>query len=89
MNQISKLYFDTTNPIIDENSFPIISQILTDSWFQMPTLFTAQKLAEKAKSNIYLYFYGYHGSVTFCEIMDLKPSNFMLKVCAMHKYFIV
>ena len=78
MNKVKSLYFGDSE--IDNNSFEALAQILTDAWFQMPAIQTGLKLSEKATSPIYLYQYGYHGSMNMCDLVNLDVKKFMIKV---------
>ena len=80
MDVLSELYFGTINPKIDETAVPIISRIFTDSWFQMPAIYTAKKLAQKAKSDIFMYYYTYPGSVNMCDLINIDMTEMSLKV---------
>ena len=80
MSHLSELYFDTTDPVIDENALPVLAEIFTDSWFQMPTILTAKKIAEKAKSHIFLYYYTYPGTLNMCDLVNLDIFKFSVTV---------
>ena len=86
MRHVAKMYFgkDDDGLLSDttENTFPVMAEIFTDSWFQMPAIFTAHKLAEKAKSSIFLYKYAYPGSVSFCDLINLDMTKITLKMGA-------
>ena len=78
MNKVKSLYFGDSE--INNNSFKTLAQILTDAWFQMPAIQTGLKLSEKATSPIYLYEYGYHGSMNMCDLVNFDLKKFLLKV---------
>ena len=78
MNKVKSLYFGDSE--IDNNSFKKLAQILTDAWFQMPAIQTGLKLSEKVTSPIYLYQYGYYGSMNMCDLVNLDMKKFMIKV---------
>ena len=81
MHQLSEMYFGTAEPTINDTTFATLVEIFTDAWFQMPTIYTSLKLAQKAENPIFLYKYGYHGSMNFCDLIDLNLAKFMVKVC--------
>ena len=85
MKKIKSLYF--CNSEIDNGSVKTQNdfacdwaQVLTDAWFQMPAIHTGFKLSEKATSPIYLYQYGYHGSMNMCDLVNFDLKKFLLKV---------
>ena len=85
MRHVAKMYFGKDDEGLlsgTENAFPVMAEIFTDSWFQMPAIFTAHKLAEKAKSSIFLYKYAYPGSVNFCDLINLDMTKITLKMGA-------
>lgn len=85
MKKVKSLYFCDFE--IDKGSFKTQNgfacdwaQVLTDAWFQMPAIHTGFKLSEKATSPIYLYQYGYHGSMNMCDLVNFDLKKFLLKV---------
>ena len=78
MNKIISLYFGDSE--FENGSFKTLYQLLTDAWFQMPAIHTGLKLSEKATSPIYLYEYGYHGSMNMCDLVNFDLKKFVLKV---------
>merc|ERR1719219_698743 len=48
----------------------------------MPAIHIAQKLAEKAQSNIFLYYYTYAGSLNMCDLVNLDLMKFSLTLGA-------
>ena len=78
MNKVKSLYFGDSE--IDNDSFKTLAQILTDAWFQMPAIQTGLKLSEKVTSPIYLYQYGYYGSMNMCDLVNLDVKKFLIKV---------
>ena len=81
MREMARLYFDTTSdPTMDKNALPVIADMLTDSWFTMPAILTAQNLAKNARSNVYLYYYAYPGSANMCDLINLEMPKLSLKM---------
>ena len=78
MNKMNSLYFGDSGEF--NGSFKTQAQVLTDAWFQMPAIHTGLKLSEKATSPIYLYEYGYHGSMNMCDLVNFDLKKFLLKV---------
>ena len=78
MNKMNSLYFGDSGQF--NGSFKTQAQVLTDAWFQMPAIQTGLKLSEKATSPIYLYQYGYQGSMNMCDLVNLDVKKFMIKV---------
>ena len=81
MKKIKSLYFCDFEIDKTQNDFACDwAQVLTDAWFQMPAIHTGFKLSEKATSPIYLYQYGYHGSMNMCDLVNFDLKKFLLKV---------
>ena len=83
METISSWYFGSKDPAEIESNDNFIEKgaaILTDSWFIMPNILTSNTLLNKAKSPIYQYMYGHHGSFTFCDIVNFDWKKYIGKM---------
>ena len=87
-NKLISLYLGESfdmDQSFDDNTYATLHQFFTDTWFQMPAILTSLQLVEKANSSVYLYRYGYHGSITLCDLIS-PDLNFLMKVTNSKQY---